>query len=307
MRLLRTPEDRFSALPAFPFSPRYAAIHSIAGKSTSDLRLHYIDEGQPGSQVVVLAHGEPSWSYLYRTVIPVLTGAGLRCIAFDLVGFGRSDKPALAGDYSYSRHVEWTRELLFDVLDLHQITLVCQDWGGLIGLRLVAEHPERFARVVAANTGLPTGHEELGDAFLAWRRFCRDAPELPIGRIIAGGCRSTLSEEVVAAYEAPFPDESYKAGARVFPELVPTAPDDPSAAANERAWLALSRFERPFLTAFSDSDPITKGADALFRQRVPGASGQPHTTIRGAGHFLQEDAGPQLAGVVVDLIRRTSA
>ena len=305
MKLLRTPEDRFDGLLEFQFTPRYAYVHCEIARSDDMMRVHFLDEGPPDGEVVVLLHGEPSWSYLYRTMIPVLTGAGLRCVACDLVGFGRSDKPALIGDYSYARHVEWMREMLFDALDLRNVTLVCQDWGGLIGLRLVAEHPERFARVVAANTGLPTGREQMSDAFFAWQRFSQEVPELPIGRIIAGGCSATLDDRVIAAYEAPFPNESYKAGARVFPALVPTSLDDPQGAANERAWAALSNFDRPFLTVFSDLDPITRGADALFQERVPGARGQQHVTIEGAGHFLQEDMGPELACVISDFIDRS--
>lgn len=302
MKVLRTPEGRFEDLPGFPFAPHYAEVPDGDGGL---LRIHYLDDGPPDGEVVVLLHGEPSWSYLYRTMIPVLAGSGLRCVAPDLVGFGRSDKPTRTEDYSYARHVEWMRAVLFDMLDLRDVTLVCQDWGGLIGTRLVAEHSERFARVVAANTWLPTGHETMSDAFLAWQRFSQDVAELPIGRIVAGGCAAPLSDEVIAAYDAPFPDESYKAGARVFPALVPTSPDDPAAAANQRAWEALARFERPFLTAFSGGDPITRGGDMPFRERIPGAAGQPHTTLVGAGHFLQQDSGPELAEVVVDFIGRT--
>ncbi|HEV7888678.1 MAG TPA: haloalkane dehalogenase, partial [Acidimicrobiales bacterium] len=255
--------------------------------------------------VVLLLHGEPSWSFLYRTTIPVLAGAGLRVVAPDLVGFGRSDKPAEIGDHSYARHVEWLRALLFDELDLRDVTLVGQDWGGLLGLRLVAEHPDRFARVVAANTFLPTGDRDPGEAFLAWQKFSQEVPELPVGRIVKGGCATEMSEEVVAAYDAPFPDESFKEGARQFPLLVPSRPDDPASDANRKAWEVLSAWERPFLTAFADSDPITAGADRHLQAQVAGAQGQPHTTIVGAGHFLQEDKGEELAQVVVDFIAAT--
>jgi haloalkane dehalogenase len=231
--------------------------------------------------------------------------AGLRCVAPDLVGFGRSDKPARREDYTYARHVEWMREALFDDLDLSGITLVCQDWGGLIGLRLVGEHPERFARVVAANTGLPTGDRPLTEAFLNWQKFSQESPVFPIGRLVAGGCAVTPPDDVVAAYDAPFPDDSYTAGARIFPSLVPTSPDDPAAAANEKAWATLAGFERPFLTAFSDGDAITRGGYRIFQRTVPGAQGQPHTTIEGGGHFLQEDKGPELARVVADFVAAT--
>ena len=228
-------------------------------------------------------------------------------VAPDLVGFGRSDKPDDRADYTYARHVEWMRAALFDQLGLSDLTLVGQDWGGLIGLRLVAEHPDRFRRVVAANTGLPTGDMDMGEAFLAWQRFSQEAPELPVGRIVAAGCTSSPSEEVVAAYDAPFPDEIYKEGARQFPLLVPTRPDDPASEANRRAWEILKTFDKPFLCAFSDADPITKGADALFLAEVPGTRGQEHPTISGAGHFLQEDSGPALADAVIDFVRANPA
>jgi haloalkane dehalogenase len=237
-------------------------------------------------------------------MIPPLTAAGFRVVAPDLVGFGRSDKPADRADYTYARHVEWIRAALFDQLDLAEITLVGQDWGGLVGLRLVAEHPDRFRRVVAANTGLPTGDMDMGEAFLAWQRFSQDVPELPVGRIVAGGCTSSPSEEVVAAYDAPFPDETYKEGARQFPLLVPTRPDDPASDANRKAWEVLKTFDKPFLCAYSDADPITRGADALFLSQVPGTRGQAHPTITGAGHFLQEDSGPVLADVVIGFVRQ---
>jgi haloalkane dehalogenase len=265
--------------------------------------VHYLDEGPSTGEIILLLHGEPSWGYLYRKVIPVLEAAGLRAVAPDLVGFGRSDKPSERADYTYARHVEWMRAALLDGLGLTGITLVGQDWGGLIGLRLVAEHPERFGRVVVANSGLPTGDQGLTDAFNAWQRYSQETPEMPIGAIVAGGCTSALSPDVIAAYDAPFPDESYKEGARQFPVLVPTRPDDPAADANRRAWEVLSRWDKPFLTAFSDGDPITAGGDAIFRRTVPGAAGQEHTTIKGAGHFLQEDRGAELGRVVADFVQ----
>ena len=303
MDILRTPDERFLDLPDFPFEPHYATV--ARGDGSGDLRMHYLDEGPSDGEVVVLLHGEPSWSYLYRTMIPVLVGAGLRCVVPDLVGFGRSDKPAAREDYSFARHVEWVRELLFDHLDLSGVTLVGQDWGGLIGLRLVGEHSARFTRVVAANTFLPTGDAHPGDAFLAWQRFSQTVPEFPVGDIINGGCTTDLAAEVRAAYNAPFPDESFKQGARQFPMLVPTTPDDPAAEANRAAWVALAQFDRPVLCAFSDQDPVTAGADRVLIARIPGCSGQPHTTIVGGGHFLQEDRGLQLAVVIVDFIAAT--
>ncbi len=298
MDILRTPDRRFAELPGYPFEPRY--VHLSGG-----LRVHYLDEGPVDPAPVLLLHGEPSWSYLYRTMIPVLVAAGHRCIAPDLVGFGRSDKPADPGDYSYQRHVDWMSEAIFDRLGLTDITLVGQDWGGLIGLRLVAARPDRFSRVVAANTGLPTGDQPLGDAFMRWQRFARESRTFEIGRIIGNGTVTDLPAEVVAAYDAPFPDDSYKAGARSFPSLVPTTPDDPAHDANTAAWEVLLGFSKPFLCAFSDSDPITSGAEAMFIGRVPGTAGQPHTTIKGAGHFLQEDKGEELARVVADFIAAT--
>jgi haloalkane dehalogenase len=302
VRVLRTPEARFGHLPGFDFEPHYVEVRD----GDALLRVHYLDEGPSTGEVVLLLHGEPSWSYLYRKVIPVLAAAGLRAVAPDLVGFGRSDKPSERGDYSYAHHVEWMRAALLDRLGLADITMVGQDWGGLIGLRLVAEHPDRFARVVAANTGLPTGDQGLSDAFMAWQRYSQETPELPVGAIVAGGCTSRLPRDVVAAYDAPFPDESYKEGARMFPVLVPTRPDNPASDANRRAWDVLGRWNKPFLTAFSDGDPITGGGDAIFRRTVPGSRGEPHATISGAGHFLQEDRGEELGRVVADFVR-TSA
>jgi haloalkane dehalogenase len=295
MEILRTPDDCFADLHDFPFAPHWLDVDG--------LRVHYLDEGPRDAAPVLLLHGEPAWSYAYRTVIPVLTAAGHRCIAPDLVGFGRSDKPSRREDYTYQRHVDWMRGVLLG-LDLQRATLVCHDWGGLIGLRLLAEHPERFARAVAANTGLPTGEVSLSPAFSAWREFSQETPQLPVSGLVQMGCKTSLPPEVRAAYDAPFPDESFKAGARQFPVLVPVTPDDPAADANRRAWAALGRFTKPFLTAFSDGDTVSAGGEEILRERIPGAQGQPHTTIHGAGHFLQEDAGPALAAVVADFIAR---
>jgi haloalkane dehalogenase len=300
MDVLRTPDECFDDLPGYPFAPNYVEVDSGAGSS---LRVHYVDEGPRDAPVVLLMHGEPSWSYLYRTMIPVLTDAGLRAVAPDLVGFGRSDKPGARDDYSYASHAEWMRAALFDEIGLRDVTLVGQDWGGLIGLRLVGEHPDRFARVVAANTFLPTGDTPPGEAFLDWQRFSQTVEDFAVGFIVSTGCTTDLADDVVAAYDAPFPGEEYKAGARQFPMLVPTSPDDPASAPNRAAWEVLRAFDRPFLTAFSDSDPITKGGDAVFRREVPGCEGQPHTTIAGGGHFLQEDRGEELARVVAAFVR----
>ncbi|MGO9452969.1 MAG: haloalkane dehalogenase [Candidatus Binataceae bacterium] len=297
MKILRTPDERFANLPGYAFAPHYLEIDGI--------RVHYVDEGGARNGTVMLMHGEPSWSFLYRKMIPAFVAAGIRAIAPDLVGFGRSDKPADRDYYTYQRHVDWMAAWLRR-LDLRDLTLVCQDWGGLIGLRLVADRSERFSRIVAANTGLPTGDGLISEAFKAWQKFSRETPQFPVGQIVAGGCARPLAPEIIAAYDAPFPDDSYKAGARQFPLLVPTSPDDPAAPANRRAWEVLRRWKRPFLTAFSDSDPITHGGEAILQAQIPGAQGQPHTTITGGGHFLQEDQGEEFARVVIDFIRSTN-
>ena len=299
MNVLRTPDDRFVGLPDFPFEPNYASI------SDGALRVHYLDEGPRDAAPVLLLHGEPSWCFLYRHMIPALVAAGHRVIAPDLVGFGRSDKPSEQSDYTFGRHVDWMAELLFDQLDLRDITFFGQDWGGLVGLRLVGAAPERYARVVVGNTGLPTGDNPPNKAFLAWQSFSQTSPQFPIGMIVNGGCTTDLAPDVIAAYDAPFPDDTYKAGARIFPSLVPTSTDDPARADNLAAWEVLDRFERPFLCAFSDADPVSKGGERAFIGRVPGTAGQPHVTIEGGGHFLQEDRGPELASVIIDFIART--
>jgi haloalkane dehalogenase len=296
MEILRTPDERFANLPGYSFRPNYA--------DAGGLRVHYLDEGPSSAAPVLLMHGEPSWSYLYRKMIPVLTGAGQRVVAPDLPGFGRSDKPARLEDHTYKRHVDWMAAVM-ERLDLRNITMVGQDWGGLIGLRLAAEHPERFSRIVVANTGLPTGDQPMSEAFLQWRKFSRESPVFVIGRIVQSGCLTPLAPEVVAAYEAPFPDDRYMAGARQMPSLVPISPDDPAAAANRMAWEVFSRWEKPFLTAFSDGDPITGGGAAVFQRLVPGAKNRSHVTIKGGGHFLQEDKGEELARVVADFIATT--
>src|SRR5215468_8045027 len=235
MKVLRTPDERFSGLPDFGYEPRYADI--------GGLRMAYVEAGPPDGEPVLLLHGEPSWSFLYRKVLPVLAGAGLRAIAPDLIGFGRSDKPASADEHSYARHVEWVRALAFDHLDLRGVTVVGQDWGGLIGLRLVAEHPDRFARVVAANTGLPTGDQPMPEVWWRFREVVRTAPTLDVARLVQAGCQARLTPEVLAAYEAPFPDPSYAAGVRAMPNLVPTTPEDPAAEANRAAWRQLAAWD----------------------------------------------------------------
>jgi haloalkane dehalogenase len=303
MEALRTPEERFADLPDYPFEPNYAEVRD--GESGT-LRVHYLDEGPSDAAPVLLVHGEPSWSYLYRHMVPVLVDAGHRVVVPDLVGFGRSDKPTRQTDYSYARHVAWLSELVFDHLDLRDATFFGQDWGGLLGLRLVAAEPDRFARVVIGNSGLPTGHGPASEAFLRWQRFSQTTPVFPVGDLVGSACTTELSSAVVAAYDAPFPDDTFKAGARIFPSFVPTNPDDPETAPNQAAWRVLEAFQKPFLCAFSDSDPVTAGGDAPFLAKVPGARGRQHPTIVGAGHFLQEDAGPELAAVIRDFISDTS-
>ena len=300
MDRVRTPEERFENLPDFDFAPHYADVVDPSGGAP--LRMAYVDEGPRDGDVVLLLHGEPTWSFLYRFMIPIIAAAGHRVVVPDMIGFGRSDKPSDRDQYTFARQVEWTRELLFDRLDLHEITLFGQDWGSLVGLRLVGEHPDRFSRVAIGNGGLPTGEERVGEAFLKWQEFSQTAPTLPIGAIVSGGCVQRLSDDVIAAYDAPFPDESFKEGARQYPKLVPTSKDDPAHEANVAAWNVLAAWTKPFLCCFSDGDPITRGADKKFLEVIPGTTGQRHVTIQGAGHFLQEERGPELAAVINRLI-----
>lgn len=290
MHLLRTPDERFYNLPGYPWPPNYVDINGV--------RIHYLDEGVRQGPVVLLMHGEPTWSYLYRKMIPVLVEAGCRVLVPDLVGFGRTDKPAQMGDYSYQAHVDWMQAWLH-ALSPDNVTLFCQDWGALIGLRLVAAEPDRFARVVLGNGGLPTGDAKTPAVFKAWQAFATYSPFFPVGGIIKLATQTALPKDVVKAYLAPFPDKRYLAGARALPALVPTRPDDPASQANRDAWKVLQQFEKPFHTAFSDGDPITRGMDRGVRKRIPGAQNVAHTTIRGAGHFLQEDRGMELAEFIL--------
>lgn len=299
MQLLRTPDDRFIDLPGYPFAPNWAEVTTVDDPDAPPIRVHYLDEGPADGIPILLLHGEPSWSYLYRTMIPPLAEAGFRCIVPDQVGFGKSDKPTATDDYTYARHVDWMRQLTCDHLDLRGVVFFGQDWGGLVGLRLVAEHPERFDRVVVGNTGLPVG-SGLTDAFDQWRVFSQTVESLPVGMIIQGATTTELSDEIVAAYDAPFPDETFKAGARIWPALVPVEPNDPAVPANVAAWEVLGAWTKPWLTTFSDQDPITGGGQEIFERAIPGAVGQPHVIIEGGGHFLQEDRGPQIAQTIID-------
>jgi haloalkane dehalogenase len=291
MPVLRTPDSRFDGLEGWSYTPRYTEID---GGALGPIRIAHAESGPLDGAVVLLMHGEPSWSYLYRKMMPVLAAAGCRVLAPDLVGFGRSDKPSEQSDYSYEGHVGWMRQW-FEKQALTDVTLFCQDWGGLIGLRLVAAMPERFARVCAANTFLPTGDGKPSEAFERWREFSQKVPDFDSGFILNTGTARGLSDAARAAYNAPFPDDSFKAGARRFPMLVVTSPDMPSAAENRAAWQVLERFEKPFLTLFGDSDFVTLGAEKVLQARIPGARGQPHRIVGKAGHFIQEDAGEELA------------
>ncbi len=293
MRVLRTPDDRFEGLPGYAFAPHYVVVDG--------LRMHYVDEGPEAADPVLLLHGEPSWSYLYRKMIVPLADAGLRVIAPDLVGFGKSDKPTRKDDFSYAGHVAWMQDFI-EALDLQQITLFCQDWGALIGLRVAAENDRRFVRIALGNGGLPTGDQDMPLAFTVWRMFARYSPWFPIGRIVQSGTVTKLDETIVAAYDAPFPSAAYTAGARAFPSLVPVTPDDPAVQANRAALRAFTTWQKPFLTTFSNRDPITRGAERWFQTNVPGAGGLEHITIRNAGHFLQEDKGEELAEVLLRFI-----
>lgn len=293
---LRTPDERFAALEDFPFAPHYVTVDG--------LRIHYVDEGPRGGPVVLLLHGEPSWSYLYRKMIPPLAAAGCRVVAPDLVGFGRSDKLERIEDYSYARHVAWLTGFV-EALDLSGITLFAQDWGGLLGLRVAAEHPARFDRIAISNTGLPTGRGTPTPGFLQWREFARTVPDFRAGKIVNKGTANGISPGAIAAYDAPFPDPTYQAGARAFPQLVPIDSGDPAASANIAAWRALKTWNKPFLTLFSDRDPITAGGAEPFQARVPGAAGQPHQVITGGGHFVQEDCPGPLTAAILDLMART--
>jgi haloalkane dehalogenase len=288
---LRTPETRFAILPGFPYLPRYVQI--------DDTRMHYIDEGR-GDPILCL-HGEPTWSYLYRKLIPTLV-TGNRVVAPDFIGFGRSDKLPNRSDYTFALHHD-TLAAFVRSLDLTEITLVCQDWGGLLGLALATEMPERFGRLIIMNTFLPTGEEPISEGFLKWRAASQRMKDMDAGRIVQGGTVTQLPDDVVAAYNAPFPNLSYKAGAYQFPMLVPTEPDDEAAEAMRKTRAILRHWTKPVLIMFSDKDPIMSGGDKFFRELIPSAANQPEITIRDAGHFLQEDKGEELAALILEFIR----
>ena len=295
MKHIRTPDERFKHLPNYPFEANYIEVDG--------LRMHYVDEGPKDGKVVLMLHGEPSWSYLYRYMIPVCAAAGHRVIAPDLIGFGKSDKPTDIDDYSYQSHMDWVTAFIKQ-LNLEDITLVCQDWGSLIGLRLAAENEASFSAIVLGNGMLPTGDEGvMPKVFKIWQKFARYSPWFPIARIIEWGSFKSLSKDERRAYDAPFPSAAHKAGARAFPRLVPTDGNNPASDANRAAWEVLKQWNKPFLTAFSNGDPVTRGFDKLFQKMVPGAQGQPHVKLNG-GHFLQEDAGTEFAQAVNELLAR---
>lgn len=297
MKILTTPASQFEGLPDYNFAPHY---HEVA----EGLKMHYLDEGPSDGEVVLLLHGEPSWSFLYRFMIPVYVEAGYRVIVPDLIGFGKSDKPSEQSDYTYLAHVDWVKALVFH-LDLQGINLFCQDWGGLIGLRIATEEEARFARICASNTFLPFGKGEFPKAFLDWRAFSRTVPSLPVGKILQASTTKELSDEIIAAYNAPFPDVSYQAGAKIFPSLVPITEDDPAVPANQAAWTVLAQWKKPFLTLFGDNDPITKGSDKWLQSAIPGCKDQPHEIIKDGGHFIQEDKGEELATKMIAWMQKS--
>ena len=296
MNFLNTPDDRFDNLEDYPFTPNFLLI-------SEGMQVHYLDEGpEDAKETILLMHGEPSWSYLYRKMIPSLVKAGYRCIAPDLIGFGRSSKPTEQNDYTYASHISWMQELL-DHLNLSKITFFGQDWGGLIGLRLIATKPQNFSRIVVSNTMLPTGDHTPTEAFLKWQRFSQKVEQFPIEFVMQGATHSELSEEVLKGYRAPFPDDKYTAGAKIFPMLVPTSPDDPESENNRKAWKEVfANWKKPLITLFGDKDPVTAGGDRVFQKIVPGSKGQAHTTIEGGAHFIQEDQGPLLAEHIIRFI-----
>ena len=332
MDIVRTPEERFENLPDYPFAANYIDVDDGQG---GKLRVHYLDEGE--GEVILCMHGQPTWSCLYRKMIPLLTGAGYRVIAPDLIGFGKSDKPTERSNYTYANHVFWVKGLI-EALDLKAMTLVGQDWGGLIGMRLVAENSERFARVVAANTGLPDArdipdemaprlHKLLAETpalplpemaaklagliedrppFMYWVKYCDANEDFDPAMVVRASLKNCTNEEY-SAYAAPFPSEAYRQGAWQFPSLVPIIPDNPAISANRAAWAFFAEFDKPFLTAFSDSDSVTRGGEKRFIETVPGAAGQRHTVIKGGGHFLQDDVGEELAAVVIEFMKANPA
>ena len=296
MEFLRTPDQRFKNLKDYPYEPNYITIDG--------LRMHYVQEGPISAPTILLLHGEPTWSYLYRDMIRLLANEGFNVIAPDLIGFGKSDKPILASAYSYANHLNWLAKFI-NILDLKEVTMFCQDWGSLIGLRLAIEEPYRFSRIILSNGGLPTGHEKIPKAFNYWRLFAQYSPWFPIGKIVQSACIKTLDKETIHAYNAPFPSRKYKIGARIFPSLVPISPNDPESQNNRNAWHDFKSWKKPFLTLFSNRDPITRGGEKYFQRSVPGCKNQNHQIIKNAGHFVQEEKSNELSEAISEFIRHT--
>lgn len=304
MQVLKTPKSRFDSLPGYSFQPNFINVATTWDKEqgVDELLMHYVDFGEKKHPIILMLHGEPSWSYLYRNMIDQAADGGFRVIAPDLIGFGKSDKYAEQSAYTYARHLNWLNTLI-DSLKLTNICLICQDWGGLLGLRILAERSELFSACVAANTMLPTGDHHPGQAFIDWQEYSQSTDNFNIGDIIQRATHKDLIEEIVAAYDAPFPEEKYKAGARKFPMLVPITPDDPEGANNRAAWQKLQQFKKPFLTAFSDNDPMTSGGDKILQKKIPGCINQAHVTLKNGGHFLQEDCGDELIKHAIQLFK----
>ena len=313
--MLRTPDSRFANLPDYPYPPNYLQVDT---RGLESLRLHYVDVGPRDGPTVLLVHGQPTWSYVYRHVIAVLADAGCRVIAPDLIGYGRSDKLTEATDYTFKRHVNWLHGLVVGA-DLRDVTLVAQDWGGPIGLSVLAREPDRFAAVVATNTILHTcdpalegaltwAHHGVGEdrmtlqeSLLDYVRFYQRAPDI-VPSFFLEAVAGPLSADVLAAYDAPFPDRSHTAGLRQLIALIPLTRNDPGAAIGRATMSVLEQWQKPFLTAYSDGDPATRGWERVFQRRVPGARGQDHVTITGAGHFVQEQRGAELGDIVAKFI-----
>ena len=297
MQFISTPLQCFENLHEYPFKENFI---SVTDKEGNTAKMHFVEEGS-GPINILLLHGQPSWSYLYRNVIHALKGVAAKIIAPDLIGFGKSSKATKQENYTYSRHVEWLQNFL-EKKELNNIVMFCQDWGGLLGLRIAAFQPERFSAIIAANTFLPTGAGNMPEEWLAFKKLCEKASRLPIRKIIQSGCTTQLTDGIKTAYAAPFPSEDYIQAARIFPRLIPLTKDHPEARINQEAWQSLRNYDKPFITAFSDKDPITHRIDLLLKRMVQGAKNRKHPTIHGGGHFLQEDRPKEVANVIRNVI-----